>query len=313
MRRIILSAIVSAFIGMCAGFSDVFAITLYGTAYSGSSGMATLYMIDSTTGIGTPVGLGTGYTRVGAIDFDPLTGILYGIGTDTSTDAVDLIKINTMTGMATTVGFTGIYFSNNFQDISFRSDGTLFGVANGTAYTIDLITGAASALGATSLGKFGSGLAFDPSNTLYNINGATIGTIDQMSGAGTTTGTTVTYPSDLFNPRPNAMDYDLTSGILYASVVHGGGDLANAVPTSIDGGISLTANFIAQIDVATGNVTGVFATVNGLDGLAVAPTAPTSVPDALSTLWLALPLCGLFALTRLRPSYSVALNRSGAS
>jgi len=311
MRRIILSAVVLAFIGVCAGFSDLFAITLYGTAYLGPSGMATLYTIDSTTGIGTSVGLGTGYDRVGAIDFNPATGVLYGIGTDPTTNMIDLITINTTTGVGTTVGTVGPV-NTTFQDISFRSDGTLFGVADGTAYTINLTTGLASVLGGTSLGKNGSGLAFDPSNTLYNINGSTIATIDQTTGAGTPTGATVNYPLDLLNPRPNAMDYDLTSGILYASVVHGGGDLANAVPTSIDGGISLTANFIAQIDVATGNVTGVFATVNGLDGLAVMPTAPTSVPDTLSTLWLALPLCGLFALARLRPSYSVALNRPGA-
>lgn len=95
------------------------------------------------------------------------------------------------------------------------------------------------------------------------------------------------YPIEIgTDPRANAMDYDLSSGILYASVVHGDGAIAN---------------FIAQIDLATGDVSNVHSTILGLDGLAVFQQANgngTAVPEGMSTLWLALPLCGLLAVHR---------------
>ena len=284
MRRLALLPLVLAATALIWCVTPASAVTIYGTAYLGTVGPATLYTVDPNTGVATPIGA-TGFERVGAIDFDPLTGVLYGIGTDVTTDAFELITINTTTGAGTAVGSTGL----NFQDISFRSDGTLFGVSNGQAYTINLTTGAATALpNATGFTASGSGLAFDPSNTLYNINGSTIATINQTTGVGTATGTTVNYPIDIFPARPNAMDYDATTGILYASVVHGS-----------DG---FTANFIAQIDVATGDISTPRATISGLDGLAVLASQANGVPDAMSTLWLALPLCGLFAVARSLPN-----------
>ncbi|HJT80707.1 MAG TPA: hypothetical protein VJ719_05870 [Chthoniobacterales bacterium] len=280
----VLIAVLSLFIA----FQHASAVTIYGTAYGGGTGDAALYTIDPTTGTPTLIGL-TGYDRVGGIDFNPLTGILYGTGTNQTTSQVDLITINTMTGMATTIGYTGLTTAGNpvptFQDISFSSNGTLYGVSEGNLYSFNLATGAANFIGVTGLGKFGSGLAFDPSGTLYNINGADIGTINPATGAGTDTMTDVMYPLNLANPRTNAMDYDLTSGILYASVHHTG------------------ANFIAQIDPTTGDVSNARVTVDGLDGLAVfAPTPPPTngngVPEAFSTIWLALPLCGLLFVRR---------------
>jgi len=280
-RTILFPLLLVAAIVTLAG-RNLSAVTIFGTAYSGDSGPATLYTINPSSGVATPIGL-TGYNRVGAIDFDPLNGVLYGIGTDSTTSAIDLITINTTSGLGMTVGATGV--TSNFQDISFRSDGTLFGVSSGQAYTINLTTGVATALpNPTGQSAMGSGLAFDPSNTLYNINGNTIATIDQTTGVGTATGTTVNYPINIVPARPNAMDYDLTTGILYASVVH-----------SIDG---IVANFIAEIDVSTGTVTNPRATIAGLDGLAVLPVS--SVPDSMSTLWLALPLAGMILLARQR-------------
>jgi len=273
--------------------SQLSAVTIYGTAYL-QGGPATLYTIDPNTGVATPIGL-TGFDRVSAIDFNPLTGILYGAGvlTGDMTGAVQLFTINTTTGAGTTVGATGIMgafgTTSAFTDMSFHSDGTLFGIISNQVYTINITTGLATPLPMlTGLNDAGNAIAFDPSNTLYHISGNVISTINQATGVGTTTGQTVDYPIDLIPARVNGMDYDITSGILYASVVHGNGN-GTGPPL---------ANFIAQIDVSNGDISTPRATIAGLDALAVLPVLQNGVPDNLSTLWLALPLLGLFAVKR---------------
>ena len=287
MHKSILVSILSSAAVLLSCASTTLAVTLYGTAFIGSEGPATLYTIDSTTGTETLVGL-TGYSRVGAIDFDPSTGTLYGVGVKTN-DGIggfELITLDITTGVATSVGLTGV--TSSFQDISFRSDGTLFAYAGGSLYTLDLMSGAATLLGPTGLpGGGGNATAFDPSNVLFNINESNISTLNQTNGAATDTMVDVDYPIELgTNPRANAMDYDLTTGILYASVVHG-----------IEGP---NANFIAQIDLATGDVSNIHSTILGLDALAVFQQNgnETSVPEGMSTFWLALPLIGLLAVHR---------------
>ena len=287
MRKSILVSILSSAAILLSCASTTLAVTLYGTAYVGSATEATLYTIDSTTGTETLVGL-TGYNQVSGIDFDPITGTLYGVGYRTTDSGIfELITLDITTGVGTAVGGTGV--ATPFQDISFRSDGTLFGYSSGNLYTIDLMSGAAALVGSTGLsGGGGHATAFDPSDTLFHINVADIYTLNQTNGTATDTNVNVDYPIDLgTNPRANAMDYDLTTGILYASVVHIGEGPA--------------ANFIAQIDLATGDVSNVHSTILGLDALAVFQQPDgngTSVPEAMSSLWLALPLCGLLAIHR---------------
>jgi hypothetical protein len=287
MRFIILS--IFGALALFCSLTSANAVTIYGSAEIGG-GPSSLYTIDPSTGAATLVGA-IGYDRVGALDFDPSTGILYGIGSNTP-NTFSLITIDTTTGLGTTVGNT----VGNFQDINFRSDGTLFGFAGGALYTLNLTDGSATLVGSISSGiGTGNGLAFDPMDTLYRINGDTISTLDQSDASETVTGT-VNYPVDLVNPRTNAMDYDLTTGTLYASVIH-------SVPGDRPG--SLTgANFIAEIDLATGDVSNARLTISGLDGLAVLPeqqVPPTNgVPESMSTLWLGLVLIGLFACRRFR-------------
>jgi hypothetical protein len=298
MRQIItvLFGAVALFCSLPSGYG----VTIYGTAEIGG-GASTLYNIDPSTGLATAVGTGIGYDRVGAIDFDPSTGTLYGIGANTTTNTFQLITIDTTTGLGSTVGDTG---PNNtqpnfsFQDISFRSDGTLFGFAGSNIYTLNLTTGAATLVGfiggSGNPPGTGNALAFDPSDTLYRISGADIYTISQTDGVATDTGTNVNYPVDLVNPRTNAMDYDLTTGTLYASVIH-------SVPGDRPGSVT-GANFIAEIDLATGDVSNAKLTVSGLDGLAVLPEQSATpgpsngVPESMSTLWLGFALLGLFAV-----------------
>ena len=80
------------------------------------------------------------------------------------------------------------------------------------------------------------------------------------------------------------MDFDPATGTLYGSV-----------HTS-----TFNPNYLVTIDLSTGVVTNVGSAVIGLDGLAVQPMQSNGVPDAMSTLWLALPLAGLLALAKSR-------------
>ena len=120
--------------------------TIYGSAFSGSSGAASFYRLDPATGTATLIGP-IGYARVGAMDFAP-NGTLYAIAQVGSVSegglTVDLITINTATGAGTLVGNTGIS-ANVFQDIAFRpSDGKLFAYNSGDLYTINPSTGLAT-------------------------------------------------------------------------------------------------------------------------------------------------------------------------
>ncbi len=294
--RSIISSLFCAVALFCA-LPSTYAVTIFGSAYIGG-GPATLYNIDPSTGAGTLIGA-IGYNRVGGIDFDPISGTLYGIGANPTTDAWELITINTTTGVGTAVGNTGFTFAT--QDLNFRSDGTLWTYSGGgNIYTINLMTGAATLVGfiggSGNPPGNGNALGFDGMDTLYRISNADIYTISQTDGVATDTGTNVNYPIDLLNPRANAMDYDASSGLFYASVIH-----------SVERPGSLTGeNFIAQIDITTGNVSNVHTTVEGLDGLAVmqaevTPTPPPNgngVPEPMSTLWLLPIFVGLCAFRR---------------
>ena len=52
-------------IGLLAGFgTPTHAQTLFGAAHQGPDGLSTLYSIDETTGVATPIGTGIGFERV---------------------------------------------------------------------------------------------------------------------------------------------------------------------------------------------------------------------------------------------------------
>jgi len=296
MRHIILSLFGA--VALFSSLSTADAVTIFGAAAFGG-GASTLYNIDPNTGTATPVGAGIGFDRVGGIDFNPSTGILYGIGANPTTNTFDLITINTTTGVGTSVGDTGFTFAT--QDINFRSDGTLWAYAGGgNIYTLNLTNGMPTLVGfiggSGNPPGTGNALAFNSSDTLYRISGADIYTISQSDGVATDTGTNVNYDAILVNPRTNAMDYDFTTRILYASVTSGAqGD--RPAPT----------HNIAQIDLSNGNFSNSHLTVLGLDALAVLPeqtaTPPPSngVPEPMSTLWLVPILIGLFAFRRFEP------------
>jgi hypothetical protein len=281
MRRI--SATLLSAVLVCSWTLSASAATIYGTAYLGPSGPATLYTINSTTGAATSVGA-TGFNRVGAIDFDPLNGMLYGIGVDPVSSNFDLITLNIATGVATPVGPLGVGDPAGlpgFADMSFRSDGALYAIdgAN-TVYTINTSTGAATSIGKIGVSTAGgNALAFSLSDALYKVDSAFAFLVDQTNGTGTIV-SAINYPTGSSNA--NGMDFDPATGALFASV------------RGSERGIVL-----ATIDVATGSVTKIGQSVTGLDGLAVQPSA-NGVPDAMSTLWLATPVGMMLFFARQR-------------
>ncbi len=235
--------------------------TLYGAAFQGDSNPATLYSINPTTGAATMIG-SIGFARVSAIGFDRQSGILYGIGFRMDGISV-LITIDRTTGAGTQAvvlnpGLLG-------YDLSFRSDGAVFATTpNGgeplgpALYQIDPGTGLA-----TRLGDFefdlprGSALAFSPADTLYTANESRLDIVDQATAVPTLVAK-LNYPNPPLNatPRANGMDFDPTTGILWASVANNFG---------------MAASYLTTIDPATGVVTVIGQTVSGLDALAVQP------------------------------------------
>src|SRR6516225_9985946 len=111
---------------------------------------------------------------VGAIAEDPRTGILYGVTAPgflpPSGTIRQLIRIDKITGRGTVIGPLGpTGFRFGIADITFRSDGTLFGWSENSddLVTINTATGAATIVANAGISTFGSGLKFDANGILY--------------------------------------------------------------------------------------------------------------------------------------------------
>jgi hypothetical protein len=284
--------------------------TIFGSAFVSQTGPATLYGISAATGAATPIGA-IGFTAVGALDFAS-NGVLYGIGINQRTGQNALLTIDTATGAGTLVGDTGIVAigTNFFQDIAFRpSDGTLFAYSASNVYTIDRTTGLATRIGFTGTGfPNGNALAFSSANTLYTGNNRDLETINQTNGLATPV-VGLTYPVD--DSRANGMKFDPVSGALYAGVAAGSPGNHNLV------------NYLATIDIGTGSVTEIGATVTGLDAIAIPPATTVAEPAPLALLGAAFAALGLIRRRGagrpparragdVRPSYSAAARTGSA-
>jgi|GEM_PF-2688487 len=233
---------------------------------SGSGGIAgSLYRVDPATAVTTLIGPITNASAGGAIGltglaFNPVNGKLYGITGNKvppsggNTVQSSLVTINTVTAVATVIGSLG--FANS--DISFRSDGTLYGFEAGgntggtrSMTTINLTTGAATKVG-TALPSgsltFGGGLAFSPSGTLYlsatGLQGS-LDTLDPTTGARS--------PATPMSGAPfqtgvlNAMDFN-ANGTLFA----------------INQSSSTNDNYLVMINLVNGVVTQIGPTPSNL-------------------------------------------------
>jgi len=236
---------------------------LLGTAHSGQAPVpSTLYRIDPTTAAATTVGP-TGFNSVSAIDLDPTTGLLYGVGKRQSDNESVLITIDPATGAGTEVGPTGVgafQIGSNFSDISFReSDGTLFGFVesgNGVV-TLDTATGGASLVGVADgvPGCCGSGIAFNLTDVLYHADDGGLSTLDPATGAATFVASLIYQDFPTFDfARANGLEFHPLTGVAYASIN--------------DGSQGSGPNYLATLDTSSAEVVNLGQSVAGLDALA---------------------------------------------
>jgi hypothetical protein len=126
-----------------------------------------LYVLNPATGATV--------TNVGAIGFavtglavQPGTGTLFGsTGGNGAVGPNSIITINKTTGAGTLLGATGL--GNPVADLTFTSDGTLYGWSEDTddLVTINTSTGVATVVGDSGLSTAGSGLAASAGNVLF--------------------------------------------------------------------------------------------------------------------------------------------------
>ena len=116
-----------------------------------------LYRVNLTTGAATLIGVHN-ITDVFALAYNPVAGNLYGIA------AGNLYRFNTTTGAATLIGATGGGDINGLAWDSTRSRlvGITASVATVTVYSINVTTGAATALATGLPGVDNNGWAYDP-------------------------------------------------------------------------------------------------------------------------------------------------------
>jgi len=283
--------------------------TLYGIGFTGPDGPSQLFTIDTTTGIATPVGIGIGFERCSAMDFDPATGILYAIceradGSDLSV----LITINLITGVGTEIGLTGnetvipSSFGGATPGMSIRnSDSTLYAhVEDDEIVTVDLTTGVATDLSADSIGCAGDAVAFSLGDTLYLAACAELITVDQTTGG---------FISSVISSDVNlmsAMDYDPETGVLFGIHKESGGvqnpptirslvtiDVTDfSLPTSVSTESSMDAiAFLPETVVVGGEFLPIDSTALLLAGLQT--SAIWMIPVVLSGIGI-----GLFAVSR---------------
>ncbi len=255
---------------------------IYGTAYSGAQGASTLYSISPTTGAPAAIGA-IGFEQVDALAFAP-NGTLFGIGLNGASKWV-LLKIDLTTGAGTAVGPTGL--EAPFRDLSFRSDGTLFGYArsadrkskSGMVYSINANTGAATLIGNTVSGVDEcAAVAFFSENALYAVSGRNLMTLG-AANAGPATVLHFSSNVGAASSQVSTLKFDRNSGTLWALYGSGSGT---------------GKTYLAQIDVKTGNIADIGRTLPGLHGLAAQePRIGFATPLPSSLLFL---ITGLLAL-----------------
>jgi hypothetical protein len=252
---------------------------IYGVAPDSKG--ASLYRISATTGAATMIGP-TGFERVPALAFAP-NGTLYGIGQN-GAGTLALLTLNTSSGAGAQVApLTGI--PKEVEDMTFGPDATLFAsTATGQAYRINPATGAATPLArgqASGIFYRSEGLQLRSTNPVADAPARSVG---------------LRYGTGFGNRalRANSMKLEVATGTLYASLVSQGDD---GPRTSL-----------GKINPATGEVTRVGPTVNGLHALVIAAVIigpPVPAPPS----WMLL-LTGILVVSGWN-RWRAASNRAG--
>ncbi|HEV8259273.1 MAG TPA: hypothetical protein VGQ19_00780 [Burkholderiales bacterium] len=149
--------------------------------------LANLYVLNSATGaVASTIGpIGFAVTGMAV---HPTTKVLYGVtgGADPVSPAF-LITIDKATGAGAAVGDLDPAGTSPVADITFTSDGTLYGWFEGSddLVTIDLTTGAATVVADSTIGTSGSGIAASPGDVLFFTGSSDTGplrTVDRVTG-----------------------------------------------------------------------------------------------------------------------------------
>jgi hypothetical protein len=190
-----------------------------GLASGGVDSPSSLYTINPATGESTLVGP-IGFSGVNSIDFNPDTGVLYGIANVSRGENSVLITINTQTGLGTLVA----PLSPDFQspDMSFNSSGTLYTWSEPSTdhlNTVNLTTGETTDVGVSGL-LFGTarlGLDVDSFDVIYIKNSdGSIYTVDPSTGMATLAsgiGTSISFDNVLaFDASDTLYTVDRDSG-----------------------------------------------------------------------------------------------------
>jgi hypothetical protein len=293
---------VKKLIGLTLGFAfslavaaPAFAEVLYGADGAGGN-PANLYILNPATGaIVSTVGP-IGFSVTG-LAIHPTTGVLYGSTSRKSAASPhSLITINKTTGAGTLVGSFIVGSLETMADLTFTSDGTLYGwlePSSDDLYTINTATGAATLVGNSGLSTFGSGLAANAANVLFYAGDGDTGplrTISRTTGLPTTVGTL----NGSTERSISAMAFN-AAGTLYA------------VRLNDDGSASGVADLLT-INTTTAAITILGPTVNALDAIVfdggvVVVALPTAVPtldmESLAALLVLLAAGGLWMARRL--------------
>jgi hypothetical protein len=245
--------------------------TLYG-ADGAQGNPSTLYILASNGAVICMIGP-IGFAVTG-LAVNPTNGTLFGsTGNASPVSPGSLITINKTTGAGTLVGSFG-FQGKTMTDLTFTSDGMLYGWLAGSGggaddlYTINQATGAATKVGTSGLSDTeGGGLAADANNTIFlsaSGDDGPLRTVNRTTGAVTTV---ATLDGTSGNPIP-AMKFNA------AGVLHGV-DLANTAgrPASL-----------ITIDKSTGDLTALGPTVDRLDAIAFDNTQTANLPLVAAVL-----------------------------
>lgn len=232
-------------------------------AKGGSSTTSNLYTLDPATAAATSVGA-TGFGITG-LAVHPSSGVLYGVTNNNSaSNPRSLITVDTTTGAGTLVGATGVV--NGIADIAFRSDGVLYGYGSSThrLYTINLATGTATQVSATTISPFprGFGMDFDSTDLLFvcpfGDNGLYV-TVDETTAV-------VTNQVTLSGaPGPGGLSVSAASfttpAVFWATLIDPAG-----------------SDYLITINTSTGAITTIGVTLADVDAIAWATRATAGAP-----------------------------------
>ena len=279
MAKIIRSIVVLAALVI---FSGAARAELYGVAHEGEMqraetntpringiGESSLYLIDPETGAATLIGP-TGFYLCRGLDFQPITNVLYAVCSNDLSFEV-LITIDVESGQGTEIG--PIIANGFLQDLSFRSDGTLYGYfrAKGSNFlsTININTAETDFVGNSGLSGDGNGIGFDQFNDLFLTDtdfvtfAPSLYLLNQSNGLATlVTGLTLP-PLDEGFTIINSLDLNPETDVMFGS---------------LDIQLLEYEHYLVTIDASTGLVTNVGETVEGLEAIAFLNPRVSNIP-----------------------------------